>query len=348
MKILVTDDSRSPLFEKSEGEKAFDAGNVIMSYTRGVILHQRMNLDDAIKLLEKALNMAVIGDMFDYVIKSQVQLASVHLKRYQIHGEEKDYKAAFNYSENLTQIAEEQNLGPGMVESLLLRAILKRTAKDLVGAKHDLLRAKTLALENNLSSVVNVINREIREVQSLEKPPLESERDELEELGIEESLEEIPGVFARLMEMELSRRPIVVPVKLYQLVIMKPKDGLPIYTYDFNTILQKADLLVYGLLSAVTSVGIELFPDAGRIRSLSHEGKTIIMEHQGEYMGALIADKENFMARISLSNFLKGFLEICPPENWYGKVLSDKVQQEADFLLEKTFRNLTVEVTESG
>ena len=111
-------------FDRSEGEKAFDAGNVIMSYTRGVLLHQRMNLDDAIKLLEKSLALAVTGDMFDYAIKAQVQLASVHLKRYQIHGDERDYKAAYNYSENLTQIAEEQNLGAGIVEALLLRAIL--------------------------------------------------------------------------------------------------------------------------------------------------------------------------------------------------------------------------------
>ncbi|MFX1482948.1 MAG: hypothetical protein ACFFCP_07145 [Promethearchaeota archaeon] len=343
----MTDDSSSSLFEKSEGERAFDAGNVIMSYTKGVMLHQRMNLDDAIKLLEKALNMALAGDMFDYVIKSQVQLASVHLKRYQIHGELKDYKAAFNYSENLAQIAEEQNLGPGMVESLLLRAILKRTAKDLVGAKHDLLRAKALALENKLLSVVKVINREIAEVQGLEKPPLEPEEGESEETDIEESLEEIPGVFARLMEMELSRNPIMVPVKLYRLVVMKPKDGLPIYTHDFSSELQKNDLLVYGLLSAVTSVGVELFPDAGRIRSLAHEGKTIIMEHQGEYMAALIADKENFRARISLGNFLKGFLAIFPPENWHGQNLSAEVMQEADLLLEKTFRDLVVKVTEA-
>jgi hypothetical protein len=346
VKRLVNDETGSSLFEKSEGEKAFDAGNVIMSYSRGVLQNQRMNLDEAIKLLETALKLAVEGDLFDYVIKSQVQLASVHLKRYQIHGEEKDYKAAFNYSENLAQFAEEQNLGPAMVESLLLRAILKLTAKDLVGAKHDLLRAKALALENKLTSVVTVINREIQEVMSQEKPGLEWKMEQSEESNIEETLEEIPGVFARLLDMELSRKPIVVPVKLYRLVVMKPKDGLPVYIYDFNDELRRSDFLVYGLLSAVTSVGLEIFPDAGNIRSLAHEGKTIMMEHEGEYMGALIADKENFRARISLSNFLKGFIEICPPEKWRGEVLNHKDRQEADFLLAKTFRDLALTETE--
>lgn len=340
-------DPRGPTpFDRSEGEKAFDAGNVIMSYTRGVLLHQRMNLDDAIRLLEKSLALAVSGDMFDYAIKAQVQLASVHLKRYQIHGDERDYKAAYNYSENLTQIAEEQNLGSGIVEALLLRAILKRTAKDIVGAKHDLLRAKALALENELTTVVNVINREIDEVQGLERTTL-ANRNLSETPDIEDSLEEVPGVFARMMDMELARKPIVVPVKIYRLVVMQPRVGLPIYTYDFDTEMEEASFLVYGLLSAVTSVGSEIFPDAGRIRSLSHEGKTVIMEHDGDYMGALIAEKENFRARISLSNFLKGFNEIYPSENWNGEMLSDEAKQEADFLVAKTFRDLAISAPKS-
>ncbi|MHA2357056.1 MAG: hypothetical protein ACXADC_17940 [Candidatus Thorarchaeota archaeon] len=343
----MTDHKSSSPFERSEGEKAFDAGNVIMSYTRGVLLHQRMNLDDAIKLLEKALTLAVTGDMFDYAIKAQVQLASVHLKRYQIHGEERDYKAAYDYSENLAQIAEEQNLGAGMVESLLLRAILKRTAKDIVGAKHDLLRAKALAIENELTTVVNVIDREIYEVQSLEKTTIDVNRSPPKELDIEESLEEIPGVFARLMDMEMARKPIVVPVKIYRLVIMQPRVGLPVYTYDFNTEMGEANFLVYGLLSAVTSVGSEIFPDAGQIRSLAHEGKTVIMEHEGDYMGALIAEKENFRARISLSNFLKAFIELYPSESWHGEMLTDEEKQEADFLIAKTFRDLAVASAES-
>jgi hypothetical protein len=343
---FVTDPRGPTPFDRSEGEKAFDAGNVIMSYTRGVLLHQRMNLDDAIRLLEKSLALAVSGDMFDYAIKAQVQLASVHLKRYQIHGDERDYKAAYNYSENLTQIAEEQNLGPGIVEALLLRAILKRTAKDIVGAKHDLLRAKALALENELTTVVNVINREIDEVQGLERTTL-ANRKPSETPDIEDGLEEVPGVFARLMDMELARKPIVVPVKIYRLVVMQPRVGLPIYTYDFDGDMEEASFLVYGLLSAVTSVGSEIFPDAGRIRSLSHEGKTVIMEHEGEYMGALIAEKENFRARISLSNFLKGFNEIYPSENWNGEMLSDEAKQEADFLVAKTFRDLAISAPKS-
>jgi hypothetical protein len=63
-------------------------------------------------------------------------------------------------------------------------------------------------------------------------------------------------------------------------------------------------------------------------------------------MGALIAEKDNFRARISLSNFLKRFIEIYPAEKWYGKILNGEEKQEADFLLVKVFRDLAVSVTE--
>jgi hypothetical protein len=65
-------------------------------------------------------------------------------------------------------------------------------------------------------------------------------------------------------------------------------------------------------------------------------------------MGALIADKENFRARISLTNFLRGFVEICPPEKWRGEVLNHKDRQEADFLLAKTFKDLALVESETS
>ncbi|MHA1958373.1 MAG: hypothetical protein ACW968_15780, partial [Candidatus Thorarchaeota archaeon] len=63
--------------------------------------------------------------------------------------------------------------------------------------------------------------------------------------------------------------------------------------------------------------------------------------------GALIAEKENFRARISLSNFLKGFIEIHPAEYWHGQMLNSEESQEADFLLAKVFRDLAISVPES-
>jgi hypothetical protein len=66
------------------------------------------------------------------------------------------------------------------------------------------------------------------------------------------------------------------------------------------------------------------------------------MEHDGDYMGALIAEKENFRARISLTNFLKGFSELYPSGKWNGEIINDRMKQDADFLIATTFRDLAI------
>ncbi|MFW9800956.1 MAG: hypothetical protein ACFFD9_11000 [Candidatus Thorarchaeota archaeon] len=328
--------------QKSAGEFAFDAGSIMMNYAKGVAQHGKMNLDDAIRFLEKSLKLAVNSHHTEYIMKSQIQLAAVHLKRYRVLGNEKDYRSAFDYSDRLAEIAEEQNLVPGLVEALLLRALLKRTARDLGGAREDLLRARNLAIEKNLKSVHSIISRELDEFHALQEEP-DFDIGKVED--IDRYLDDVPGVFSRLMNQEMSRKPILSPVKLYQLVVMNPDIGLPIYTYDFAEV-KETGIHVYGLLSAVSTVGTEMMPDAGLIRTLTHEGKTIMMEHDGDLMGALIADRESFRARMSLRSFISGFRETYPTEDWRGQILSESVKEEVDFLLARCFQELVREDAE--
>ncbi|MFQ5832844.1 MAG: hypothetical protein ACE5H4_09095 [Candidatus Thorarchaeota archaeon] len=335
----MDEDSNGTTQQKSVSEHAFDAGSIMMNYARGVAQHGKMNLDEAIRFLETALQLSIKSDHPEYIMKSQIQLAAVHLKRYRVLGNEEDYRSAFDYSDNLAKMAEEQNLVPGLVEALLLRALLKRTAKDFGGAKKDLLRARRLAIEKNLTSVHSIVSRELDEFQVLQ----EGRRLDIGELEkIDRYLDNVPGVFTSLMNQEMSKKPILSPVKLYQLIVMNPDIGLPIYTYNFEEV-KETGIHVYGLLSAVSTVGSEIMPDAGLIRTLTHEGKTIMMEHDGDLMGALIADRESFRARMGVRSFISGFREIYPSENWRGEALPESVREKVNFLLARSFRELVRE-----
>ncbi|MHA2379856.1 MAG: hypothetical protein ACXADS_11320 [Candidatus Thorarchaeota archaeon] len=339
----MSDDPNDESPDLSAGEHAFSAGGIMMNYAKGVVQHGKMNLDEAIRLLETALKESVKSDNFEYIMKSQVQLAAVHVKRYRLHGSEADYGAACRYSDNLAEFAEEMGLTPGLVEALLLRAILKRTARDFSGARADLLRARTLAIDNNLTKVHAVVSYELDLVTALEEGR-QLTKEEIEDIDI--YIDDVPGVFTRLMNIEVSHKPIITPLKLYRLVVMNPSIGLPIYTYDFADVFKETGIHIYGLLSAITTVGAEMMPDAGLVRSLTHEGKMIMMEHESSYMGALIADRESFRARMNLRNFLKSFIGLVPPENWRGEVLSEEQKLQADFMIATNFRELVRPETE--
>ncbi|MFW9887591.1 MAG: hypothetical protein ACFFER_05375, partial [Candidatus Thorarchaeota archaeon] len=77
---------------------------------------------------------------------------------------------------------------------------------------------------------------------------------------------------------------------------------------------------------------------AGRIRSLSHEDQTVMMEPRGKYMAALFANKESFRARQCLERFLRDFLRSFPEAAESGKVMPEEHVADATRLLERVFR----------
>lgn len=318
---------------------AYKGGTAGLYYLRGLLCHQRMNLDDAIRYLGKSLEISVELDLFDYVVKSQIQLASVCLKRFRIHGDEQDYYSSFHYSENLIQIAKELELDELWTEALLLRAILKKIANDVYGARDDLNQARAMARSTDQESVEILIERELQEVRRLvarasrRKHHEENNGDSM----MDEALEAIPGIFDESLKLEVSRETLEISVELRRLVIMNLSSGLPLYTYSFDGIIDEKSELVYGFLSALSHLAAEVIDSPGMIRSISHEGSTVMMEHRGASMAALFASREDFRARQSLQKFLREFLRLVP-EMRVGEVVTEECRFVADEMLRRIFK----------
>ena len=324
---------------KIDGSEAYVAGTVSLYYLRGLLYHQRMNLDDAIRYLGECLEMAVETDLFDYVIKSQIQLAAVCLKRYRIHGNEKDYYSALHYSENLIQIAKEQELDELWTEALLLRAILRKIAQDVHGARDDLNQARAMAKSMGHESVELLIEHELQEVRRLVVHASKMKRIDKAEGStmMDEAVEAIPAIFDVSLKLELSRETLTIPVELKRLVIMNLSSGLPLYSFSFEDQIDDKGELLYGFLSALSHIASEIMDRPGMIRSISHEGSTVMMEHRGAYMAALFASREDFRARQSLSRFLREFLRSLP-EMHLGEVVTQEYRLASNELLRRIFR----------
>jgi hypothetical protein len=113
--------------------------------------------------------------------------------------------------------------------------------------------------------------------------------------------------------------------------------GLPVYIYDFEKSEEDNDMLVYGLLSALSTFASEAITGAGLIRSLMHEDRTVMMEHREEYMAALITSEESFKARQNLARFLREYLRLFSDDQKYGAPQSGNQKEEADELMGRIF-----------
>jgi tetratricopeptide (TPR) repeat protein len=322
-----------------DGSEAYISGNASLYYLRGLLYHQRMNLDDAIRYLGKCLEMAVETDLFDYVVKSQIQLAAICLKRYRIHGNEKDYYSSLHYSENLIQIAKELELDELWTEALLLRAILRKIAKDVYGARDDLNQARAMAKSTGQDSVEILVEQELQEVRRLVARANRKKRLDTNngDSMMDEALEAIPAIFDESLKLEVSRESLEISVELKRLVIMNLSSGLPLYTYSFNGRMGEKGDLVYGFLSALSHLASEVMDSPGMIRSISHEGSTVMMEHKEAYMAALFASREDFRARQSLQRFLREFLRLLPDMR-LGEVLTQEKRIVTDEMIGRIFK----------
>ncbi len=336
---MQDDDETVVLGSEEDESDAYIGGTAGLYYLRGLLCHQRMNLDDAIRYLGQSLELAVETDLFDYVVKSQIQLASICLKRYRIHNNEKDYYSSLHYSENLIQIAKELELDELWTEALLLRAILRKISKDLHGARDDLNQARVMAKSTGQDSIETLIEHELHDVRLLltrASRKKHSDEDNGESM-MDDALEAIPAIFDESLKLEVSRESLAISVELKRLVIMNLASGIPLYTYDFDENLSDKSDLVYGFLSALSHLASEVMDSPGMIRSITHEGSTVMMEHRGAYMAALFASREDFRARQSIQRFLREFLRLLP-EMRIGEVLSDEYRMTADEMLQRIFR----------
>jgi hypothetical protein len=118
---------------------------------------------------------------------------------------------------------------------------------------------------------------------------------------------------------------------------MNLASGLPLYTYSFDGLIDAKGDLVYGFLSALSHLASEVMDRPGMIRSISHEGSTVMMEHRGAYMAALFASREDFRARQSVQKFLREFLHLLPEMN-LGEVVTAEHRIAANEMLRRIFK----------
>jgi hypothetical protein len=139
------------------------------------------------------------------------------------------------------------------------------------------------------------------------------------------------------LKLEVSRESLEIAVDLKRLVIMNLSSGLPLFTYSFEGQKNEKDDLIYGFLSALSHLAAEVMDSPGMIRSITHEGSTVMMEHKGAYMAALFSSREDFRARQSLQKFLKEFLRLLP-EMRVGEIVPEEYRTVANEMLFRIFK----------
>jgi len=265
-------------------------------YAKGSYNTHRKKHDEAIEIYEELLDLARKEDIFEYLVRAELELASTYLKAY-LKSKSADQLSKAGYHLNdLIQIANDQGIQALYAEALLARSEMFKIAGQDFEAKSDIERAVSIAqfiedtrLEEEAKSRLGLMT----------SPP---EISVIEETSVGKSLDRLSG-FKPVAE---KLRDIPQPT-LFSLITIDRRTGLPIFVHHFNERLEMDSTLIGGFISAITAFSKELLGHSGLLRSINHEGFTVMMEHKDEWIITLIADKESFDVRYKLRTFAEGF-----------------------------------------
>jgi hypothetical protein len=171
-------------------------------------------------------------------------------------------------------------------------------------AKNDLEKVISVASYLDDSRLENKAKSRLKIITSDEAAVLKLERAELTK-----SLDRLTGFKPAV------GRPKEVPKpNLHSLIVLDRGSGLPVFVYHFDATLEMDSSILGGFISAITAFSDELLGDKALLRSINHEGFTVMMEYTPERIITLIADQETFDVRYTLRSFGNRFNQDYPSE----------------------------------
>ncbi len=265
-------------------------------FAKGNYTASQNNYDEAISIYEELLEVSKKEGIFEFLIRAELELAGTHLKAYQKTNSADHLSRAGYHLNDLIQIAKEQGIQALYAEALLARSDMFTIAGQYSEAKDDILQALSIAQ----------LNEDVRlekEAKTRQKLMVSyTEISTLEETPVEKALDRLSGFKPAAGKL----REIPQPA-LHTLITIDKRTAMPIFVHHFDEKLKMDSILIGGFISAITAFSNEVLGQSGLLRSINHEGFTVMMEHQEFWIVTLIADVESFDVRYKLRTFTQVF-----------------------------------------
>ncbi|TFG26125.1 tetratricopeptide repeat protein [Candidatus Thorarchaeota archaeon] len=267
-------------------------------FSKGHYCIAQENYDEAISIFEDLSEVSRKDEIFEFLVRAELELSSTYLKAYQTTQSVDNLSKAGYHLNDLIQLAKEQGIQALYAEALLARSDMFTIAGQDFEAKGDIERALSIAqfveddrLENEAKARLRLMTV-TPEISTVEETPMERTLDRLS--GFKPAAGKL--------------REIPQPT-LHSLITLDKRTGFPIFVHHFDEKLKMDSVLISGFISAITSFSNELLGQSGLLRSINHEGFTVLMEHKEYWIVTLIADQESFDLRYKLRTFAQSFYD---------------------------------------
>lgn len=257
-----------------------------------------------------ALNQAIKSKDIAKQILLQIYMAELYLKRFSEAGNDGALENVNTFLDNIVMVSKEQSFYELHYKALFLKANLEQSNKKYSEALEIFAICLELLakMERDPSEVEEKID-EIKKQQSELKESLD--RHQI----LQSSFNLLSNSFSRI-DIDNSKK---IEYKIFGLLVLS-KSGLPLYSNYLDTQFSASELIISGLISAISSFSNSIFAtkSSGHLKSIKHEDVNIILEYHSDMLLALICDTDTFEIRSKMISFSEKLNKLGLDENIIG------------------------------
>ncbi|MBD3192301.1 MAG: hypothetical protein GF308_16800 [Candidatus Heimdallarchaeota archaeon] len=242
-------------------------------YLKGIIESIELNFGLAENALFKAIELSSeSANNLRLLIKAQMQLARILITQYQHTENQTDIARAFSVVENLIVASEEQNFLPFLCDLLIIRSMLYLLTNQYEKSIEDLKKV----LENKkIQELPSQYNRAKEQLSKIMK----EDQSYSHKRATSELLAFLQESHSSIFSWDIYQPSNENTSELYG-VFVSTEGGIPFYSKIFKDEMIDNDVLISGLISAISSFTREVVKKRkiGSLKSISHEEITILIE----------------------------------------------------------------------
>lgn len=275
-------------------EKPIRKGSFL--YARGVYEASKAHFEKAVSTFEELLDLSKQNSVFEMMVRAKIELSRTYLEIHSKSGNPGYIARAVYHLDDLSQIAKEQGLQHLYGRVLVLRSDLLTLAGRNLEAKAQLEKAHNIASFTEDERLLEEI------AKKLETPTeFKNGTPKIDEKSFVRALDTVAG-----FKPAAPLKEIPMPT-LGAILVLDRISGLTEFVHHFDKKPEMDSTIISGFLSAISAFTGELLGDTGLLRSINHEGATIMLEHTSHRIFAMIVEKETFDIRYTLHEFTKRF-----------------------------------------
>ena len=244
-------------------------------YLYGLLETKEANFGSAKRAFLETIKLAegqIVQQLGLIHLKAAFHLANVLLNSYKFRGNPEEFQQALSLIENIVTTAEEKNLKPLLTDALIVRSFMYEILNKQELVESDLITALNIAEEQKLPMHLKRAKERLAQLQ--ERSPRQTKSEKTNVL-----LEYLGDTLPSIVTSQVTSQPKDIEAVLLGILIMTDS-GLPVYSRYFDEDIKKQDMLVSGLITAVSSFIKDVFSSetSGSLKSISHEQVSILIE----------------------------------------------------------------------